>query len=88
LYYLEFSRIDEAIKEYRKVVEEFPDSEYGPKAAFAIAWVLDHVKSDRQGATQAYSEVVSRYPNTPYSDAAHKAVRRIESEGLSGEEGE
>jgi outer membrane protein assembly factor BamD (BamD/ComL family) len=88
LYYLEFNKIDEAISEYRKVVEEFPDSEYGPKAAFAIAWVLDHVKSDPQKATEAYSEVVAKYPNTPYSDAAHKAVRRIEREGFTEEEGE
>jgi len=77
LYYLEFNRVDEAIEEYRKVVDEYPDSKYGPKAAFAIAWVLDHVKSDMERAAEAYSEVVSKYPDTPYSDAAHEAVKRI-----------
>jgi TolA-binding protein len=78
LYYLEFDKVDEAIEEYRKVLREYPDSEYGPKAAFAIAWVLDHVKSDMEGAAEAYAEVVHRYPDTPYSEAAHEAVRRIE----------
>ena len=78
LYYLEFNKVDEALAEYRKVVDEYPRSKYGPKAAFAIGWVLDHVKSDPEGAAQAYSEVVSKYPNTPYSSAAREAVRRIE----------
>jgi TolA-binding protein len=85
LYYLEFDKVDEAIDEYRKVVEDYPNSEYGPKAAFAIAWVLDHVKSDMEGAAQAYSEIVLKYPDTPYSEAALEAVQRIESGGSRSE---
>jgi outer membrane protein assembly factor BamD (BamD/ComL family) len=77
--------VDDAIDEYRKVMEDYPNSKYAPKAAFAIAWVLDHVKSDMEGAAEAYSEVVLRYPDTPYSDAALQAVERIESSGSGGE---
>jgi len=80
LYYLEFNRIDEALDEYGKVVNDYPNSRYGPKAAFAVAWILDHVKKDYDGAGAAYQNVVERYPNTEYSDAAHDAVKRIEEE--------
>lgn len=83
LYYLEFNRIDEALPEYRKVVDDYPDSEYGPKAAFAMAWILDHVKKDYSKAREAYLEVVTKYPNTTYSDASEKAARRIERESTS-----
>ena len=83
LYYLEFNRVDEALPEYRKVVDDYPGSEYGPKAAFAIAWILDHVKKDYSEAREAYLKVVTRYPNTTYSDASEKAARRIERESSS-----
>lgn len=78
LYYLEFNRIDEALPEYKKVVDDYPDSEYGPKAAFAVAWILDHVKKDYGEAREAYLNVVTRYPNTAYSEASEKAAGRIE----------
>ncbi|MFQ5904999.1 MAG: tetratricopeptide repeat protein [bacterium] len=83
LYYLEFNRIDEALDEYRKVVDDYPDSKYGPRAAFAVAWILDHVKKDHAGARAAYRDVVERYPNTEYSNAADEAVKRIEEERLN-----
>jgi TolA-binding protein len=78
LYYLEFNKIDESIAEYRKVLNEYPTSEYAPKAALSIAWILEHDKSQREEATQAYMEVVKDYPNTPYSEAAQKGLSRIE----------
>ncbi len=83
LYYLEFNKIDESLSEYRKVISEYSASKYAPKAALAIAWILEHDKSEREEAVQAYLEVVKSYPNTPYSEAARKGLSRIEEEDFS-----
>ncbi|HID92605.1 MAG TPA: tetratricopeptide repeat protein, partial [bacterium (Candidatus Stahlbacteria)] len=78
-YLLDFKKIDEAITEYQKVIENFPESEYAPKAAYSIAWVLENVKKDDEKAILAYQSVIEKYPNTKYSEKAQKAIDRLKA---------
>jgi TolA-binding protein len=81
LYYMEFNKVDDALVEYKKVVTDYPQSKFGPKAAYAIAWILENVKKDYAGARDAYGQVITGYPNTEFSSAAEQAIKEIDARG-------
>lgn len=74
LYLLQFSKADSALRHYQVVVDQFPDSKYGDKSAFAIAWVTDVILNDPLAAQEAYLRVIEDFPNTSYDDAARQAL--------------
>jgi TolA-binding protein len=85
LYLFAFDDSDGALDHYRVVVEEHPDTKFAQKAAFAIAWVLDHRVGDAEGAADAYRSVVADFPGTEFSVAAEEALRALESDTGEGE---
>ncbi len=80
LYFLEFKKIDEALKEYEIVIQNFPQSEYAPKSAYSIAWILEYEKKDEIKALEAYEKVVNDFPDTQYAESAGKAILRLKNE--------
>jgi len=73
-YILDFERVDEAISEYQTVIDSFPESEYAPKAAYSIGWILENVKKDNEKAMLVYQNVIEKYPDTEYSVKAQKSL--------------
>ena len=71
LYYFAERKIDEALEQYERVIEEFGDTPSGPKAAYAIGWIHLKDKEDPVAAEQAFREVVFEFPA---SDQARKAI--------------
>ncbi|KPL09928.1 hypothetical protein AMJ71_05060 [candidate division TA06 bacterium SM1_40] len=84
LYYFGLGDVDQAMLEYGKVLADYPESELAPKAAFALAWILEHEKGDEEGARAAYEELTVRFPGTTYAARAEAELR--DTPGL-GEEG-
>lgn len=80
LYLIDLDRPNQAVEAYQKVVSDFPESEYGPKAAFALGWVHETVKGDSLEAIKAYRRVIAQYPGTPYASSSAEALRRLSAQ--------
>ena len=74
---LQFKNYEKALAGYRKVVDEFPDNELAPRAAYAIAYVYDSVLGDSTNAIPAYEFVSSRYTYTQQGSFAREALARL-----------
>jgi TolA-binding protein len=77
LYLLELNKIDEALENYEKVIQEYPESEYSSRASYAIAWIYHYLKQDSVKAIEAYSKIMEKYPETRYSRASEKAMQQL-----------
>jgi TolA-binding protein len=74
-----------ALREFQRVLTEFPGSGQSPRAAFAIGWIYENNLHDRSRAISAYDGVMRDYPDSPQ---AREARERYEALRLaaSGEE--
>ena len=66
--------IDLAIANYTAVLDSFPGSSYAPQAAYAVAWIYESEKRERETAVEMYRRVISLYPRSPQ---ALGAIERI-----------
>ncbi len=78
IWLLEFENADEALKEYMTVVDEFSESEYVPKALYAIAWIEHNIKKNQESALSRYKVILRDYPDTDYAIAARRQIGIIE----------
>jgi TolA-binding protein len=69
LYWFTFEQADSALAAYRAVVERFPESDWAPKALYAVGWLHERL-ADTTGAAATYQELIDRYSDTEYADAA------------------
>ncbi|MBD3368499.1 MAG: tetratricopeptide repeat protein [Candidatus Eisenbacteria bacterium] len=79
---LQLFRFDDptrALELYREVLELHPDSAHAPRAALAVAWVLEKRLEDLEAASDAYERVIESYPGTDRAEAAEKALARLAS---------
>lgn len=74
LYLFQFSSADSALRHYRVVAEQFPESKYGAKSAFAIAWITDVILNDPLTAQEAYLKVIQDFPGTTYDETARQVL--------------
>ena len=74
LFLLQFSKADSALVHYKKVLDEFPESRYGAKSAYAIAWIQDMILNNGPEAQEAYLYTIESFPGTPYDRAARFAL--------------
>ena len=73
-YLFQFSKADSALKHYQTVVNRFPESDYGAKSAYAIAWISDIILNEAAEAQEAYLSTIESFPGTPYDKAARRAL--------------
>ncbi|MEJ2721426.1 MAG: tetratricopeptide repeat protein [bacterium] len=66
----QFSNYEKALAGYRKVLDDFPDSDLAPKAAYAIAYIYENRLKDPAKAREAYQLLVSRYPDSQQAEQA------------------
>ncbi|MDI6809678.1 MAG: tetratricopeptide repeat protein [Candidatus Eisenbacteria bacterium] len=74
LLFFQLDKVDKALEQYALVERDYPGSSFAPRAAFATAWILKNVKKDEQGSKEAFLRVTEMYPNTPFAEAAAKAL--------------
>ncbi len=81
---LDRDRVDEALAQYRKVEDEFPDSRAAPRAGYARAYVQWKKQADSLGAQQEFRNLVARYPATTVARSAIRllAVQGADTAGL------
>jgi TolA-binding protein len=77
IWLLEFGNSDGALKEYRTVLEEFPQSDYVPRALYAIAWIEQNIMKNEEDALARYRVIEKDYPDTDYAVAARRQIEGI-----------
>jgi TolA-binding protein len=74
VYLLDLNRPDSALVYYQKVVTQYPDSRYAPRAQYAAAWITESSRGDTLAGQRMYQELIERYPS---SESANTARRRL-----------
>ncbi|HSG27043.1 MAG TPA: tetratricopeptide repeat protein, partial [Candidatus Krumholzibacterium sp.] len=70
---------DNAMINYRAVLDSFPDSRFAPMAAYAIGYIYQRQKGDSAKAVDSWRDLVMRYPRSPQ---ARGVLPRIKSSGF------
>jgi TolA-binding protein len=71
IYYLDLNERNKAAEWYRKVQEQFPESQYAPKAIFTLLNIeLNEDSTSSQEASELFSILEKKYPNTKYTEKA------------------
>ena len=70
----QFDDTQKALEGYQELVAQYPQSEFAPKAAYAIAYVYGEVQGDSVKATRAYQSLINAYPDSQQADIAREAL--------------
>lgn len=68
------------IDAYRKVVEEYPDSDVSPQAAFMVGFIQSEELKDYDSATKSFQSLLSRYPKSELAASARWMLDHMRSE--------
>ncbi len=71
---------NKALEGYTKVLNDFPDDELAPKAAYAIAFIYETYLKDEIKAQEAYEVLLIRYPDSQQAGFARSALAQIRGE--------
>ena len=66
-----------ALREFQRVLRDYPNSGASPRAAFAIGWIYDTVLLDTPRALDAYDAVVREYPGSPQARQARESAQLL-----------
>jgi outer membrane protein assembly factor BamD (BamD/ComL family) len=67
----QFNSPDKAIPSYEKIANEFQDSEYAPRAVYALGYIYGVVQGDSAKARAWYDVLLSRYPDSQQAQFAY-----------------
>jgi len=59
---LQFNNHEEALVGYVGILNDFPESDVAPKAAYAVAYIYEKILDDASKAQRAYLRLVTDYP--------------------------
>jgi TolA-binding protein len=68
---LQFNSTEKAIPSYEKIVNEYPDSEFAPKSAYALGYIYGVMLHDSVQAAQWYEVLRTRYSDTQQAQLAY-----------------
>ena len=81
LYLFRFDDAKRARDYYESVIEHHPESSLAPKAALAIAWILETRWDDFEAARAAYESILVDYPDSDFAAAAAEGLERLGGAG-------
>ncbi|NIV96823.1 tetratricopeptide repeat protein [candidate division KSB1 bacterium] len=67
-----------ALRDFRKVADDYPETDYAPKALYAIGWLHEHQFFDNEKAIATYQELLDKYPNSAYAETVDKKLRLLQ----------
>ena len=68
------------IDAYRKVVEEYPDSDVSPQAAFMVGFIQSEELKDYDAATKSFQSLLAKYPKSELAASARWMLEHMRSE--------
>ncbi|MFQ5512204.1 MAG: tetratricopeptide repeat protein [Candidatus Krumholzibacteriia bacterium] len=80
----QFADHEKALVDYQVILDQYPQSEYAPKAAYAIAYIYDSLLEDEEKARAAYLLVVTRYPDSQQAEFARRYLGLEPVRGVEG----
>jgi outer membrane protein assembly factor BamD (BamD/ComL family) len=66
--------LDNAIIEFQLLAQDYPDSEYAPKALYAPGWIYESMKFENDKALEIYRRIVETYPDSEYAKKVEKKI--------------
>ncbi|OGC43477.1 hypothetical protein A2Y85_00100 [candidate division WOR-3 bacterium RBG_13_43_14] len=73
-YYVDFNDPQRAAGEYKKVYDNYPKSEWAPKALYAHFWIAIHELNDDSLSNDLSRRLMDQFPATEYSMSAAKII--------------
>ncbi len=70
--------INKALREYARVMETFPESDFAPKALYAMGWIHEKYTANYTKARQLYDEFVETYPGSEFTGPLKKKIEAKE----------
>jgi peptidyl-prolyl cis-trans isomerase C len=70
------------IAAYRRLLEEYPDSEVSPQAQFMMGFIYSEELKNYDQAEQAFRELLRRYPKSELAESARWMVDHMRSEDV------
>lgn len=74
LQFFQFENTDKAVASYQKILDDFPESELAPKAAYALGYIYATVLDDSTKARQMLRLLVERYPDSQQAKYADRVT--------------
>ena len=68
------------IAAYRRLLEEYPDSEVSPQAQFMLDFIYSEELKNYDEAEKAFKELLRRYPRSELVESAHWMIDNMRSE--------
>ncbi len=69
-YFVDFDDPERAVLEYEKVYENFPESEWAPKALYARLWITALIFKNDSLSQILYEDLLANYPHSEYTEGA------------------
>ncbi len=73
-----------AAEEFQKIIDYFPNSEYAPKAMYALGWIHEQ-RFENQRAIEIYRQILEKYSQSDYSKAVKKKLAEVEKNAKKAE---
>jgi len=70
----------ERIEAYRRLVEEYPDSDVSPQAAFMVGFIQSEELKDYEAAEKSFRALLQRYPKSELAASARWMLEHMRSE--------
>ncbi len=85
-YLFRFNLVDSALVHYRLIEEETQDQNLAAKAAYARAWIIEHVVEDSVASAADYHMILAKYGHTSYGSEAARALSLPDPNGPSDDD--
>ncbi|UCG91675.1 MAG: tetratricopeptide repeat protein [candidate division WOR-3 bacterium] len=76
IYFVDLNEPMQALEEYEKVYQDFPASEWAPKALYAQFWITKHYLQQDSLAWSLAQDLFTKYPNTEYAVSVSKMLEQ------------
>jgi len=73
----QFENPEKALEAYQKLLADYPDSEYGPRAAYAVGYIYGVLLADSTRALESYRFLVEHYPDSQQAANAGQFVTAL-----------
>ncbi len=81
--FLDDNQPDSAAEAYQQVFKMFPETEYGPEALYASAWIYDNVLDKNRTAKGLYELLCDSFPKCPYCLDEAKPRLKVVADSLA-----
>jgi len=81
----QFNQPEKALASYQVLLDDFPDSEYGARAAFAVGYIYGIVLGDTVKARETYNLMKTRYADTQQAQFAYMFMPSMTNTAVSAD---